>query len=193
VQANLGYAHEVVRMRWDITAMMARRSRHLAFIAVQRFGASPAVLLRELHHVERVKRRAFFGLAAECKYIQKFCAKSPRDGRLIIENPLVTANILVYLPKLIIFRGWDMRGEVDEETINEALFSLMQRRPWRKTATPPQSQWVRQVAPRLGGARRAHAAALVTRELASARTDVLRRCAAALAMRPGWRGHLFFR
>ena len=44
VQANLGYAHEVVRMRWDITAMMARRSRHLAIIAVQRFGASSAVL-----------------------------------------------------------------------------------------------------------------------------------------------------
>jgi AcrR family transcriptional regulator len=86
------------------------------------------VMLRELHHVERVKRRAFFELAAEQrKYIQKILREVSKDGRLIIENPLVTANILVYLPKLIISRGWDMRREVDQETINEALFSFMQR------------------------------------------------------------------
>lgn len=67
------------------------------------------VMLRELHHVERVKRRAFFELAAEQrKYIQKILREVSKDGRLIIENPLVTANILVYLPKLIISRGWDM-------------------------------------------------------------------------------------
>jgi hypothetical protein len=75
-----------------------------------------------------VKRRAFFELAAEQrKYIQKILREVSKDGRLIIENPLVTANILVYLPKLIISRGWDMRREVDQETINEALFSFMQR------------------------------------------------------------------
>jgi AcrR family transcriptional regulator len=95
---------------------------------IARYRKHFVVMLRELHHVERVKRRAFFGLAAEQrKYIQKILREVSKDGRLIIENPLVTANILVYLPKLIISRGWDMRGEVDEETINEALFSFMQR------------------------------------------------------------------
>lgn len=96
--------------------------------AVAKYRKHFVVMLRELHHVEPAKRRAFFDLAAEQrKYIQKTLREMSKDTRLAIENPVVTANILVYLPKLIISRGWDMRSEVDEDTINETLFNFMQR------------------------------------------------------------------
>ena len=44
-----------------------------------------------------------------------------------MEHPLITANILVYLPKLIVSRGWDMKNEVDDQTISDALVAFMQR------------------------------------------------------------------
>jgi AcrR family transcriptional regulator len=95
---------------------------------IARYRKHFVVMLRELHHVESVKRRTFFGLAAQQRrQIQKILREVSKEEPLLIENPLVTANILVYLPKLIISRGWDMRAEVDEDTINEALFSFMQR------------------------------------------------------------------
>jgi hypothetical protein len=86
------------------------------------------VLLRELHHVESNKRRAFFALAAEQrKYIQKILRDVSKETPLLMEHPLITANILVYLPKLIVSRGWDMKNEVDDHTISEALVVFMQR------------------------------------------------------------------
>jgi hypothetical protein len=86
------------------------------------------VMLRELHHVESNKRRAFFALAAEQrKYIQKILRDVSKETPLLMEHPLITANILVYLPKLIVSRGWDMKNEVDDHTISEALVVFMQR------------------------------------------------------------------
>jgi AcrR family transcriptional regulator len=86
------------------------------------------VMLRELHHVESNKRRAFFALAAQQrKYIQKILHDVSKEAPLIMEHPLVTANILVYLPKLIVSRGWDLKNEVDDRTINDALVAFMQR------------------------------------------------------------------
>jgi AcrR family transcriptional regulator len=86
------------------------------------------VMLRELHHVSPAKRRAFFALAAEQrKYVQKVLLGVSKDTPLLIEDPVITANILVYLPKLIVSRGWDMRGVIDEEAINSAVFNFMRR------------------------------------------------------------------
>jgi AcrR family transcriptional regulator len=86
------------------------------------------VMLRELHHVESSKRRAFFALAAEQrKYIQKILRDVSKEAPLLMEHPLVTANILVYLPKLIVSRGWDLKNEVDDQTISDALVAFMQR------------------------------------------------------------------
>jgi AcrR family transcriptional regulator len=86
------------------------------------------VMLRELHHVESSKRRAFFALAAEQrKYIQKILRDVSKETPLLMEHPRVTANILVYLPKLIVSRGWDLKNEVDDRTMTDALVAFMQR------------------------------------------------------------------
>jgi AcrR family transcriptional regulator len=95
---------------------------------VLKYRKNFVVMLRELHHVESNKRRAFFALAAEQrKYIQKILRDVSKETPLLMEHPLITANILVYLPKLIVSRGWDMKNEVDDHTISEALVVFMQR------------------------------------------------------------------
>lgn len=86
------------------------------------------VMLRELHHVEPVKRRAFFNLAVEQrKLIEGILKDVARHENVLMGDPLVTANILVYLPKLIVSRGWDLKGKVDNETIAQTLLQFMQR------------------------------------------------------------------
>lgn len=40
---------------------------------------------------------------------------------------MVTANILVYLPKMVVSRGWDFRGKVDDEAVGQMLMNFMQR------------------------------------------------------------------
>ncbi len=86
------------------------------------------VMLRELHHVEPSKRRAFFNLAAEQrKFVQSILKDVAKHEPILIGDALVTANILVYLPKLIVSRGWDLKGKVDDETVAQTLFAFMQR------------------------------------------------------------------
>lgn len=86
------------------------------------------VMLRELHHVESNRRRAFFALAAEQrKYIQRVLRDFAKEAPLLVKHPLITANILVYLPKLIVSRGWDLKDEVDDQAISEALVAFMRR------------------------------------------------------------------
>jgi AcrR family transcriptional regulator len=86
------------------------------------------VMLRELHHVDRTKRRAFFSLAAEqrklCESVLRDVAK---DEKILMEDPLITANLLVYLPKMIVSRGWDLKDKVSDEKVAEGLLAFMRR------------------------------------------------------------------
>jgi AcrR family transcriptional regulator len=87
-----------------------------------------AVMLRELHHVEPSKRRAFFALAAkQRKIVQNILDEISKQKQIPMESAIVTANILVYLPKLVVSRGWDLKGEVSEQALGDALFAFMQR------------------------------------------------------------------
>jgi AcrR family transcriptional regulator len=86
------------------------------------------VMLRELHHVESSKRRAFFSLAAEQrKFVQSVLKDVAKHEPILIDDPLVTANILVYLPKMVVSRGWDLRGKIDDETVAQMLLAFMRR------------------------------------------------------------------
>jgi AcrR family transcriptional regulator len=86
------------------------------------------VMLRELHHVEPRKRRAFFNLAAEQrKFVQGVLKDVAKHEPILVDDPLVTANILVYLPKLVVSRGWDLKGKVDDEAVAQVLLAFMQR------------------------------------------------------------------
>lgn len=85
------------------------------------------VMLRELHHVESSKRRAFFSLAAEQrKFVQSVLKDVAKHEPILIDDPLVTANILVYLPKMVVSRGWDLKG-IDDETVAQMLLAFMRR------------------------------------------------------------------
>ncbi len=86
------------------------------------------VMVRELHHVGRERRRAFMRLAAEQR---KICEDILRDiaqeQGLDIGNSLVAANLMIFLPSFIVARGWDLRGKVTDEEVAETLMRFMLR------------------------------------------------------------------
>jgi TetR/AcrR family transcriptional regulator, cholesterol catabolism regulator len=86
------------------------------------------VMVRELHHVGRERRRAFMRLAAEQRQIcEDLLREIAADEGLDIGNPLITANLMIFLPSFVIARGWDLRGKVSDDEIAEALMGFMLR------------------------------------------------------------------
>jgi AcrR family transcriptional regulator len=86
------------------------------------------VMLRELHHVDRKKRRSFFDLAASQREMcQRILCDVAKTEKIALGNPLITANLLVYLPKLIVSRGWDLGGRANEDEIKDGILSFMRR------------------------------------------------------------------
>jgi AcrR family transcriptional regulator len=86
------------------------------------------VMLRELHLVERERRRAFMRLAAEQRKICEdiLCEIAQQEG-FDVGNSLITANLMIFLPSFIISRGWDLRGKVSDEEIADTLVAFMRR------------------------------------------------------------------
>jgi AcrR family transcriptional regulator len=86
------------------------------------------VMLRELHLVERERRRAFMRLAAEQRKICEdiLCEIAQQEG-FDVGNSLITANVMIFLPSFIISRGWDLRGKVSDEEIADTLVAFMRR------------------------------------------------------------------
>ena len=82
--------------------------------------------------------------AEQRKYIQKILRDVSRETPLLMEHPLVTANILVYLPKLIVSRGWDLKNEVDDRTTRETHWSRSCDAVW-------DSEWSLRVVPGADG------------------------------------------
>lgn len=86
------------------------------------------VMVRELHHIEKVKRRAFMRLAAEQR---KICEDILRNiaahEDIAIGNSLLMANLVVFLPSLLISRGWDLHGKVSTEEVGQFLIDFMLR------------------------------------------------------------------
>jgi AcrR family transcriptional regulator len=84
------------------------------------------VMVRELHHIERQRRRAFLQLAAEQRKIcQDILVDISRKEKLRIGNPTVTANLMIFLPSFIVARGWDLHGKVSDEEIAGTLMNFM--------------------------------------------------------------------
>jgi AcrR family transcriptional regulator len=86
------------------------------------------VMLRELHLVERERRRAFMRLAAEQRKICEdiLCEIAQQEG-FDVGNSLIPANLMIFLPSFIISRGWDLRGKVSDEEIADTLVAFMRR------------------------------------------------------------------
>jgi TetR/AcrR family transcriptional regulator, cholesterol catabolism regulator len=86
------------------------------------------VMLRELHHVERSRRRTFMKLAAaQRKTCEDILVEIAKDENLNIGNSLLMANLVIFLPSFIISRGWDFHTQVSEDEVAEFLIDFMRR------------------------------------------------------------------
>lgn len=96
--------------------------------AILTYRKNYVIMLRELHHVERERRRGFMKLAAEQRKIcERILSEIARDEGLDIGNSLLTANLMIFLPSFLISRGWDLRGRVSEEEVSGFLIDFMKR------------------------------------------------------------------
>ncbi|MCW5689964.1 MAG: TetR/AcrR family transcriptional regulator [Pseudolabrys sp.] len=96
--------------------------------AIFKYRKHYVVMLRELHHVERNRRRAFMQLAAEQrKFCENILVEIAEEENLKIGNSLLMSNLVVFLPSFLISRGWDFRKEVSEQEVADFLTSFMER------------------------------------------------------------------
>ena len=86
------------------------------------------VMLRELHHVDRSRRRGFMRLAAEQRKIcEDILIEIAEEENLNVGNPLLMANLMIFLPSFLISRGWDFHGKVSENEVADFLIAFMRR------------------------------------------------------------------
>jgi AcrR family transcriptional regulator len=86
------------------------------------------VMLRELHHVERSRRRTFMQLAAaQRKICEDILIEIADEENLNIGNPLLMANLMIFLPSFLISRGWDFHTKVSEDEVSKFLIGFMRR------------------------------------------------------------------
>jgi AcrR family transcriptional regulator len=86
------------------------------------------VMLRELHLVEKSRRRGFMKLAADQRKIcEDALVEIAREEGLDVGNTLLVSNMMIFLPSFLISRGWDLHRSVSEEEVREFLISFMRR------------------------------------------------------------------
>jgi AcrR family transcriptional regulator len=86
------------------------------------------VMLRELHHVERTRRRAFMALAAaQRKICEDILVEIAPDEGLDMSNSLLASNLMIFLPSFLISRGWDFHKTVTQEEVADFLILFMKR------------------------------------------------------------------
>lgn len=96
--------------------------------AIFKYRKHYVVMLRELHHVERGRRRAFMQLAAEQrKFCENILVEIAEEENLNIGNSLLMSNLMIFLPSFLISRGWDFRAEVSEQEVADFLIDFMER------------------------------------------------------------------
>lgn len=84
------------------------------------------VLQRELHCVDKDRRKPFLRHAAQKrKMIEDVVLEAAKAEGVIVSNSLVKANILIYLPGVIISKAWDLRGKVSDRVVAEELMAFM--------------------------------------------------------------------
>jgi AcrR family transcriptional regulator len=86
------------------------------------------VMLRELHLVEKNRRRAFMKLAADQRKIcEDALIEIAKEEGLDVGNTLLVSNMMIFLPSFLISRGWDFHRSVSKEEVTEFLISFMRR------------------------------------------------------------------
>lgn len=86
------------------------------------------VMLRELHLVEKNRRRAFMKLAADQRKIcEDALIEIAKEEGLDVGNTLLVSNMMIFLPSFLISRGWDFHRSVSKQEVTEFLISFMRR------------------------------------------------------------------
>ena len=102
-------------LRATIAAIFAYRKHYL-------------VMVRELHLVRKERRRGFLRLAAEQRKIcEDILVEITGPNHFELGQLRLTANILLFMPSIIVSRGWDLRGQVDETEITDTLMKFLMR------------------------------------------------------------------
>lgn len=100
-------------LRATIEAIFAYRKHYL-------------VMVRELHLVDKERRRGFMALAAQQRQIcEDILTDITGPDHFQPAQRRLTANILLFMPSLIVARGWDLRNVVTEAEITETLMSFL--------------------------------------------------------------------
>ena len=101
---------------------------HATIEAMLSYRKHYVVMLRELHHVEKARRRAFLALAShQRKICEEALLKIAKDQGLKIGNPLLFSNLLIFLPTFLISRGWDFRDKVTDKETTDFLINFVKR------------------------------------------------------------------
>lgn len=99
---------------------------HATIEAIFTYRKHYLVMVRELHLVARARRRGFMRLAAEQRKIcEDILIEITGPGHFAPGKLRLTANILLFMPSLIVSRGWDLRGQVSEAEITDTLMSFL--------------------------------------------------------------------
>jgi len=93
-----------------------------------RYRKHYAVMMREIHHVEKEKRRGFMDLAAAQRQV---CENVLEEAGLLESVPpadaTVIANLILFLPSFIAARGWDLRDKSPEAQVKKVLLDFVNR------------------------------------------------------------------
>jgi len=93
-----------------------------------RYRKHYAVMMREIHHVDKDKRRVFMDLAAaQRKVCENVLAEAGILGDLKPSDMAVLANLLLFLPSFAAARGWDLRDKASEKQVKTLLLDFMNR------------------------------------------------------------------
>ena len=127
----------LTRYRADITAALATASTprvrlqtllEATVAATFRYRKHYAVMMRELHHVEKTRRRVFMKLAVEQRQLcQDVLEQAGVQQEIGLTATRVAANLILFLPSFLAARGWDLRDRSIQPEIARILIQFMQR------------------------------------------------------------------
>jgi TetR/AcrR family transcriptional regulator, cholesterol catabolism regulator len=96
--------------------------------ATARYRKHYAVMLREIHHVEKSKRRSYMKLAADQRKACEDVLIEAGITHTIPEADVRTiANLILFLPSFMAGRGWDLREGPGEAQVSRILMEFMER------------------------------------------------------------------
>jgi AcrR family transcriptional regulator len=91
------------------------------------------VKVRDIHHLNDARRREVFAAASASRALcEELIRKACEEANVQVGNTLLIANAMIFLPNIILSRGWDLRRSVSQQEIEAFLVEFM----WRGIGLP---------------------------------------------------------